>query len=211
MRLSSSRGIPMLDCAWAGSALDRADESGDIQVLVPFEDGVLAALIDGLGHGPEAAHAAREAEQILQAHAGAALTELFELCHAGLRKTRGVVMSLAAFNGRTSTVDWFGVGNVEAVLLRAGSAAPERLRGHEAIGLRGGVLGYRLPPLKIATAEIFAQDLWVMVTDGIKSDFAREIVPDWDPQAIADWLLSRYARGTDDALVLVARYLGGAP
>ena len=45
----------------------------------------------------------------------------------------------------------------------------------------------------------------------LRVGFLGDIPLDWDPQAIADWLLSKYARGQDDALVLAARYVGGAP
>jgi hypothetical protein len=50
----------------------------------------------------------------------------------------------------------------------------------------------------------------VLASDGIRNDFGSEVPLEWEPQAIADWLLSRYGKTTDDALVLVARYLGQA-
>jgi hypothetical protein len=48
----------------------------------------------------------------------------------------------------------------------------------------------------------------ILATDGIKPEFSDEFVPGDEPQAIADHILARYRKGTDDALVLVGRCLG---
>lgn len=163
----------------------------------------MLAVIDGLGHGPEAALAARSAAAILRTHATLPVSELIELCHEGLRKTRGAVMSVAALDIRSSTIDWCGVGNVEAVLFRVG-------RRHEAVSTRGGVVGYRLPQLKVSTVVVSVGDTLVFATDGIDVDFTSAVVLEAAPQTIADSVLARCAKGTDDALVLVVRYLGAA-
>lgn len=208
MRLCSTRNQPLLDWAWAGAAFEGAMDSGDLQVLIPLPDGALLAVIDGLGHGWEAAQAAREAASILTDHANLTIPELLDVCNEGLRKTRGVCMSLLALDVPSASLAWFGIGNVEAVLLGTDRAGQRR---QEAIGLRGGVVGYRMPPINVRRVPIFAGDLLVMATDGLRSEFSREIALEWEPQAIADWLLLHYGKGTDDALVLVARYLGGSP
>ena len=44
--------------------------------------------------------------------------------------------------------------------------------------------------------------------DGIERAFTRAVDRHADTQAIADALLTKFARESDDALVLVARYLG---
>ena len=54
-------------------------------------------------------------------------------------------MSLASFNALDGAMTWLGVGNVTGLLLRADAGA-ERKR--ESLLLRGGVVGYRLPPLR---------------------------------------------------------------
>ena len=48
-----------------------------------------------------------------------------------------------------------------------------------------------------------------MATDGIHSGFTAGLAIEQSPQDIADVILARFARGTDDAHVVVARYLGG--
>jgi hypothetical protein len=194
-----------LDWAVAGAALD-GEKSGDLHVVIPLRRGALLGVIDGLGHGTEAAEAAREAAAILVERAEEPLDELFKWCHEGLRKTRGAVMSLVAIDAPTSSVQWCGVGNVEGLLL---PATPGRARG--SITCRGGVVGYRLPPLKVNTVDLAPRDLLLLATDGVRTDFPGDIELDNPPQSIADEILGRFAPGSDDALVLVARYLGGPP
>ncbi len=199
---------PELPVTWglAGSALE--GESGDLHVVAGFPHGVLVAVIDGLGHGPEAATAAKEAAWILESQPGEPIPDLVQRCHEGLRRTRGAVMSLASFNSQGSSMTWMGVGNVEGILLRAGLAAqPAR----ESISLRGGVVGYQLPALRPSAVPISPGDTLILASDGIRSAFLSGLRIQGSPQQIAEAILARYARGTDDALVLVARYEGATP
>src|SRR6266498_3005483 len=76
-------------------------ESGDLHVIVRHPDGALVAVIDGLGHGAEAALAARTAALLLDAHRDEPVLALVQRCHDGLRQTRGVAMSLASFDTRS--------------------------------------------------------------------------------------------------------------
>jgi len=117
-------------------------------------------------------------------------------------------MSLASFNGRDNTMTWLGVGNVEAMLLRADAAASPR---RENVLLRSGVVGCQLPALRAAIIPVMRGDVLVFATDGIGGHFAEEVILSDPPQRIAEHILARCAKGTDDALVLVARYLGREP
>ena len=202
---ASPAGRSIVEWGWAGSALDV--ESGDLHVVVHFADGALVALMDGLGHGPEAAAASIAAVPILEAYAGDPVPTLVQRCHEGLRKTRGVAMSLASFDSRHSSMTWIGVGNVDGVLLRIGGQAKRR---GEAIALRGGVVGYRLPPLHADTLPVSQGDTLVMSTDGIRSGFTTDLAIEHGPQEIAESILARFAKGSDDAHVVVARYVGNS-
>ena len=74
---------------------------------------------------------------------------------------------------------------------------------------RAGVIGFRLPALRIDSVPVKAFDTLIMATDGIQPDFAEALSLDGRPQRIADSILSHHRKPNDDALVLVARYLGG--
>lgn len=191
----------------SASALE-AGVSGDLHLIAPSARGAVVAVVDGLGHGPEAALAAEAAAEILRDHAEAPVEELLQRCHEGMHKTRGAALTLASIDARTSSMDWGGVGNVEAVLLRA---RPAPTRSHEAAPTRGGVVGFRLPPLKVNHLTLYSGDVLVFASDGIRSGFTQHLDCECEPQALAELIFTRHAKRTDDALVLVARYLGGLP
>jgi anti-sigma regulatory factor (Ser/Thr protein kinase) len=186
----------------ASAALPGQDESGDLALVTTFPNGALLAVIDGLGHGPEAALAARTAGKLLAANPSDDPLSILERCHEGLRKTRGVVMSLASWSARTDSLTWLGVGNVEGVLVRH-----DKRRSCEELMLRGGVVGYRLPPLRSESLSVAPGDTLVFATDGVTSEFKSGIDPELSPQRSADLLLARFRKGTDDACVCAARYV----
>lgn len=198
--------LPLVDWAVASSAHPAHAESGDRHVVASFASGVLLAAVDGLGHGEEAAAAARAAVALLEAHRCDPLVSLVERCHAALLATRGAVMTLASLSAPDRTLSWIGVGNVEGVVLRADPAvAPAR----QALLLRGGVVGYHLPPLHASVVPVSHGDTLVLATDGIRSDFGWRMRAEGSPQRMADRVLADHAKQQDDALVLVARFLGG--
>jgi phosphoserine phosphatase RsbX len=188
---------------WAGRALEV--ESGDLHVAVMFPGGRLVALIDGLGHGPAAAAAARAAAAVLEACPSESVLNLVQRCHEALRKTRGVVMSLASFRTVDSSITWLGIGNVDAVVIHRSG-----IRG-EAIANRAGVVGYQIPTLRASTVSVAPGDTMIMVTDGIRHGFMEGVAIAGRPQEIADTILARFAKGSDDAHVVVARYREGGP
>jgi negative regulator of sigma-B (phosphoserine phosphatase) len=215
----------MIEWGVATLALEGEAESGDAHLVKPIPDGVLVAGVDGLGHGPEAAAAAQAAIGILDRYAHEPLLLLVGRCHEGLRDTRGVVMSLASFHRFDGTMRWLAVGNVDGRLLPADANALPRSK---ALLLRSGVVGYQLPPLRESHLPVTPGDMLILATDGIRSDFSQGLIlgdpraadPGVDdgrppagrtpPQQIADRILAEYRKATDDALVLVVRYLGGA-
>jgi len=201
--IGASSTPSVVDCGWAGRAIDVV--SGDAHVHCEFAGGALVGLIDGLGHGSDAAAAAGMAVAVLEAHPGEALDSLVRRCHEDLRKTRGAVMSLASFRVHDSSLTWIGVGNVDGVLVRA---QPTLRRRDEAIAVRGGVVGYQLPELRSTTFPVFAGDTLILATDGIRSAFTHGVVLQDSPQEIAETILARHEKGGDDAHVVVARYRG---
>lgn len=189
-------------------ALPGEPESGDRYVVQPSPGGVLVAAVDGIGHGSEAAAAAKIATATLEAFAHESPIPLVLRCHEELRGTRGAVMTLASFHLCDRTLAWLGVGNVEAVLFHP--EAEDNAKAEHAL-LGAGVVGYRLPRLRAEVLSLNPRDTLIIATDGITPDFDEGLTLDGDPQHIADDILARHRKGTDDALVLVARYLGSEP
>jgi len=181
-------------------------ESGDRYLAMATAEGGLVAVVDGLGHGAEAADAAKGAVRSLERHAQEPVLPLVRNCHRSLAGTRGAVVSVATFAARDDTMTWLGVGNVEGLLLRSQATMNPR---RELLLLRGGVVGVHLPALVAAIVPIVRGDTLIFATDGVRSDFLNEILPQRDlPQALADYILARWGKQTDDSLVLVVRYRG---
>ncbi len=198
----------IIEWAVASQTLAGQVESGDKHVVKIFPHGALLAALDGLGHGEEAAAAANMAIRVLQTSENESLISLLKRCHERLRSTRGVVISLAGFNAVDETMSWVGVGNVEGVLLRADPAVSPS---SESLVLRSGMVGSRLPLVQAAIVPVMRGDTLIFATDGVRTEFAQHLALGGGPQQIADRILAHYATGIDDALVLVARYVGEAP
>jgi phosphoserine phosphatase RsbX len=197
---------PAFEWAVVGSALE-GDVSGDLHLVVPGSPRSLLAVIDGLGHGPDARRAADECAALLRANAEAGLLDLVRECHAGLRSTRGVAMTIAHLDASAGLLEWLAVGNVEGIVLHQ---SPARVGTRDAVIQRGGVVGYRLPPLKVSHVALDPGDLIVFATDGVRSHFAEHIDSALSAHAIAEDIATRFSKGSDDALVLVLR-VGGVP
>ncbi|MHB8483506.1 MAG: SpoIIE family protein phosphatase [Nitrospiria bacterium] len=195
----------------ASRTMENQVESGDRYLVTFFHEGALIGVIDGIGHGPEAAEAADTALKTLENYAEEPLIYLINRCHWELRHTRGAAMTIVSFrrigkgDEQKGKMDWLAVGNVEGILIRANSHVPART---EWVLLNGGVVGYQLPPLRASDVSIAHGDLLILATDGIHAGFIEGLNPNHSPQEIADDILARHRKPTDDALVLAVRYKG---
>jgi negative regulator of sigma-B (phosphoserine phosphatase) len=191
----------------AGWTRSGMTESGDRHAVLQHDAGLLIVVVDGLGHGPEAATAAKTAIAAIADDPSLPVVRLMERCHKALRPTRGAVMSIASIDSHSETMTWIAVGNVEGMLVHSNGV---RADSREYIPMRGGIVGHRLPPLREATIPIQPGDLLILATDGIRAGYERDVNPHARPQEAADHLLLRYGVSTDDALVLVGKWSGNS-
>jgi len=198
----------MVEYGLAKHAHTGEGESGDLHMVCCNQNGVLIAVIDGIGHGEEAAEAARTAAALLRATVDEPVISLVEQCHEKLKGTRGAVLSLAFISSEQKMMTWLGVGNVQGVLVRADAA---KGNAQESLLLRAGVVGSKLPSLQASVLPVSQGDTLVFATDGIQSDFSAGLNARENPQRAADRILNKYRNRSDDALVLVARLTGINP
>lgn len=181
--------------------------SGDHYLICREENRVLVAVVDGIGHGPEAADASQRAVSILKTHAAEPLVSLFSLCHHELKNSRGVVMSLAAFDSANNNLSWLGVGNVLGRLLHADKTL---LYPEEELLTYSGVIGHAMPPVLVfSVLPVSKGDVLILATDGVEQDFAKSLHIGRSSHQLANDILSQHSKGTDDALVIVAKYRKG--
>jgi len=194
---------PMAEYGVAKFIVPGERESGDQHLVCCNESGVLVAAIDGIGHGAEAARAARAAIAVLRNGVGEPIISLVTACHEKLRSTRGVVLSLASLDVKHGLMTWLGVGNVKGVLVRA-----DKKVGLETLLLRGGVVGDHVPQLQAAVIPVSQGDLLVFATDGIRTDFVSTLSALENPQRAAERVMKSFCNQSDDALVLALRFTG---
>lgn len=195
---------PLIEWDVASLTLPGQPQTGDSYLVAPFPHGLLCAAVDGLGHGPLAAAAAARAVAVLQRHASAPVAALAALCHADLRETRGVVLSLASFDFSARTMSWLGVGNVAGVFVHPGANHKAQW---ERLIPRPGVVGDQLPSLLPHSFPLDSGGTVLFATDGVRPQFADDLpcAASGPPGRLAAEVLRQFASRGDDALVLVLR------
>lgn len=193
---------------WAarGRALQGEAVSGDQFVITPTPKagGAIVAVIDGLGHGPEAEAAAVAAVHCVQSTSEEDLGVLMAECHRALSRTRGAVITLAAIRG--PEMRWLGVGNVEGIVVGGPSSPGRRAR----VPLRGGVVGHTMPSARESNVALERGDLLMLATDGLVSDVFERVNLLGAPEAVVEQAIEHCRTGRDDALMFAARYDGEA-
>jgi negative regulator of sigma-B (phosphoserine phosphatase) len=188
---------------WASAARAFGDElvSGDQHVVADRPGGTLLAVIDGLGHGPDAAVAARTAARAVEEVAHASPDQILRHCHAASLETRGSAITLAAIDHAAGTMVWAGVGNVAGIVLHSGHSPSTKL-----IRVHAGIVGRRLPKLHAETLTLEDGDVVLLASDGINPNFAGLEMAHLPVQRMVDEILATQGVPTDDALVVAARY-----
>ncbi len=174
---------------------------GDHAVLLRDAVSTTIAVADGLGHGPEARRAAEHAIAQVAPHAARSLPELFAGAHAATHGSRGAVMAIGRV-GVDGHLEYAGVGNIGACVIGVdGIARP--------LPSISGTLGTVLPRrIHVEHLTLAAGELFVLFSDGLTSRIdltGDKAMLRRHPIVIAQTLLSRFGRGSDDALVAVVR------
>lgn len=191
----------MLDVGVASRPCCGLRDNGDSYYTEWSETTYFAAVIDGLGHGLPAAEASRVAVECLEERARGPMDNLFRACHEKLRGTRGVAAGVASIDLEKDSVEFVGVGNIEAIVYSG--------NGQGCLISTNGILGADvLPHIHVRQAAFPPGSMLIMHSDGISSKFKLDEyygLKEQSAQFIADVLLRDWGRTTDDATVLVVR------
>jgi anti-sigma regulatory factor (Ser/Thr protein kinase) len=185
---------------WAGLIRPLGDETecGDNYVAHRSGGVITAMLCDGLGHGPLAATASREAIAVLGEAPDDEPVALLRRVHARLGRTRGGAVAIVRIEPPAAT--FAGLGNVAGWIVsgpdRQGMISVPGIAGHQARTFRQ--YSYMLPP----GAAV------ILHSDGLSSRWNAADLPGLagqDPLVIAATLLRQAGVHRDDAGVLVLR------
>lgn len=161
----------------------------------------LLMVADGLGHGPDAAAAARAAVDIFQKQAESGPVKAMEAIHFALRPTRGAAVAVAEFDEERRVVHFVGLGNVAGYVCARGGTRQQMVSMNGTAGIEGRTtfreFSYPWPEGSVL----------VLHSDGLTGHWDLGEYPGLiarDPALIAGVLFRDYSRGTDDATVVVA-------
>lgn len=159
-------------------------------------------VVDGLGHGPLAASAAKDAIAVfLQARETDLPADIITQCHHALRSTRGAVMAVVAIDAAAGTLSFAGIGNISGIVY-SGADTGSHLLSTE------GIVGYQIRTIRSVERAWTRADTLVLSSDGLSGrwNMARYAsLLQRHPVLIASVLFRDHARGNDDATVVVAR------
>jgi len=154
---------------------------------------------DGLGHGADAAAAAKAAVNALRTHPQLAPAALVEFAHGALRSTRGAALAVADLD-LAQEVRYAGIGNIASVALAPGSARH--------MVSYAGIVGHEARKIQEFVYPWSEDSLLVMHSDGLATHWSLDQYPGLAGRRsslIAGVLYRDFARGRDDVTVVVAK------
>jgi anti-sigma regulatory factor (Ser/Thr protein kinase) len=206
-RKFEGRGMPLCcEVAIMGRPYPGEGISGDDAVFFQSESGFLAGVMDGLGHGPEARLASNRAVEALGHRREIELDQIVIDINQKLAGTRGCAMTVVRFHRNNRLFECAAAGDVHSHIYNLRDA-----HFFTATPLVIGAGQLPKPGVRVETITVEPGSVLVMFTDGLKSRTSLKGQLDILRQpaiAIAQHLLEQSARPDDDALVLVARFLG---
>lgn len=172
--------------------------NGDAHFIKNENGNYFFVLIDGLGHGVEAAYASQKTVDYLASGISSDLGEVILNCHHELLGTRGVVIGIAHLDMQKRK--WFsaGVGNIEMLMISETKKHPISSR---------GIVGYRIAEkIYINSFDYAEDDILIMHTDGIREgNWVNNLTCTSDIIEISSYILNTYRNVHDDATILIAK------
>ena len=157
-------------------------------------------VVDGLGHGPEAAEAAAAARDAVARNIGRSPAEHIHAAHAALRPTRGAAAAVIELKPSSGVGTFCGIGNIGCFVRVEGKT--------RSLASHNGILGHQMRTVQEFSFPFPPQALLYAYSDGMTSR--------WDPGTYAGLELRRPAliaatlyrdhnRGRDDTTIAVVR------
>ena len=197
-------GLCRVDVGALTVPLAGEDECGDGWGVACDPGGATLLAADGLGHGPEAAAAARGALGELAHRPQSEPAQLVEAAHEALRITRGAALAAARIDFGHDVIRFAGVGNIGAYVIDGDS--------RRALVSHNGIVGHNMRKVQEFSVPCAPGALVILHSDGIQTQWDLDKYPGLlarSPALVAAALMRDYIRRRDDAMVLVVRRRAG--
>lgn len=195
------RKPPMAE--WRSVIIPKPGEtaSGDRFYSVSNNDCIKLFLGDGLGHGVEASKAVTMAGDAFVECDETDPVEIIRFINSKVKKTRGLVATVAVFSFSSKTWKICGVGNISTRII-----SQEALKTHTPYN---GIIGLNVPnTLNSIEIEYVKGQHLIMCSDGLKSRWDLVKYPSifrYDLSVLCSTLIKDYARNTDDMSVVACK------
>jgi anti-sigma regulatory factor (Ser/Thr protein kinase) len=190
----------LLDVGGLSVALEGEQISGDAWSYCATPGGMAVFVADGLGHGPLAESAAREAVRAFEKASFRPPAELLEIVHQATRSTRGAAVAVASIDLGENVVRFSGIGNIAGVLIASDES-------RHMVSMNG-IIGHQVRTFREFTYPWREGALMVLHSDGLSTrwDFGAYPGLAQKPCALMAGVLYRdLARARDDATAVVVR------
>lgn len=167
------------------------------------QNGCLSLMIvDGLGHGPEAAKAAQAAADAFEEAPFGELTANLQRAHERMRGTRGGALAMLQINSHSDELKFVGIGNIAGSIRTDHDATSRGLCSHN------GIAGGQFHRVQEFTYPFPPRGLLVVHSDGLLTRWSLDGYPgiaSRHPAVIAALLYRDFYRGRDDVTVAVVQ------
>jgi anti-sigma regulatory factor (Ser/Thr protein kinase) len=181
--------------------VEREEVCGDAWEVLETDGTLRAMVVDGLGHGPFAQQASREAIAVFRSQPQTGVASTLKLIDQALTKTRGAAAAIVELNPSKGEVTVAGVGNVATRLLHNGES--------KSFGCDNGTLGAGVVRIYEFKHPWTDGGLLVIHSDGIKSRWSLDDYPGAFRRSsgvVAALIYRDFRREDDDATVVVVRH-----
>ena len=174
--------------------------SGDTVVIEHRDEVIFLAIVDALGHGPQAHAVANRAERLLRNDWSRDVLATMRRLHSELKGTIGAGAGLCVVDRVARDVHYTGVGNT---VLRTFGAQTTRMISTD------GIIGGHFRTPAVQAAPLNESGIILLYTDGVSDRFDVEQYPQiiyHSASAIARKIVASFGKPYDDATCMAMRY-----
>lgn len=156
---------------------------------------------DGLGHGPLAAEASREAVRVFREMSELSPERILAEAHLALAKTRGAAVSITEILHDKSKVNYAGIGNIAGAILDGSKT--------RSMVSMNGTLGHSIGRIQSFSYPWEKTSTLIMHSDGLATRWNMEQYPGLTsrhPALMAGVLYRDFCRKRDDVTILISRF-----
>ena len=166
---------------------------GDSFLIEQREGEVLAAVIDGLGHGYESSVAAERAVEVIREHAGLTVGAILQRCHQELRVTRGAAVGVLKV-AESGEGEFCGIGNIEVQALNGQPPS---------VFCLAGIVGHNMRSSKVMKVAMKPGDIYCLMSDGVSSRGNLKACLPGPAETVARRIVESWGKDHDDATALI--------